>query len=43
MDYYKILNEGESNRRCYEDDGKIVLVTENDAKSNDRKTDPKHD
>ncbi len=37
VDYYKILNEGESNRRCYEEDGKIVLVTENDAKSNKHK------
>lgn len=39
MDYYKILNEGESNRKCYEVDGKIVLVTEKDApsKSNSHK------
>ena len=37
VDYYKILNEGESNRRCYEEEGKIVLVTENDAKSNKHK------
>lgn len=39
VDYYKILNEGESNRRCYEEDGKIVLVTEIDApsKSNSHK------
>jgi Rap guanine nucleotide exchange factor 2 len=27
-DYYKILNEGESNQRRYEEDGKTVLVTE---------------
>ncbi len=39
MDYYKILNEGESNRKCYEENGKIVLVTEKDApsKSNSHK------
>ena len=30
-DYYKILNEGESNQRRYEEDGKTVLVTEPEA------------
>ena len=30
-DYYKILNEGESNQKRYEENGALVLVTEIDA------------
>lgn len=35
-DYYKILNDGESNQRRYEEDGNLVLVTETENAAKDR-------
>ena len=35
-DYYKILNDGESNQRRYEEDGTVVLVTETENAAKDR-------
>ena len=32
-DYYKILNDGETNQRKVEEDGKVVLVSEFDTAS----------
>jgi hypothetical protein len=35
-DYYKILNDGKSNQRRYEEGGMLVLVTETENSSKER-------